>query len=136
LPNGFFARSPCDGLDRRMTSGRHDDDERIRVPGPIFTTGLSRLEALIDPPAKAGGSMEHRLTAQPVFVLVEMFRHDLAVVHANEQVANRELGAGIVNRAPGLRSSANAEASPVRSEPTGNGSEVDIPRYREFARAL
>jgi len=45
----LFARSPCDGLDRRMTSGRHDDDERIRVPGPIFTTGLSRLEALHRP---------------------------------------------------------------------------------------
>src|SRR5262249_4188603 len=63
-----------------------DHDQRIWVIRPLFSIGHAGLESLVDPPFEVRDAVCHPRSAQPLLITVEMFGHDLAVIHPDEQV--------------------------------------------------
>src|SRR5262245_13988391 len=87
-------------IPKDLRTGSGDHHERIWIIRPLLAVGGHRPESFTHPATEGRRTMRPSMRLQPAFVLVQVFDHDLAVVDREEQVANRELGAGILQRTP------------------------------------
>src|SRR5579883_2924190 len=92
--------TPCDRAGRWGCRRPRDDDQRIGIVGPLLTIRCPRPESVLDPLPEPRRVMLPSVGPQPAFVLIQMLGHDLAILDPQEQVADRELRAGVGQGAP------------------------------------